>query len=131
MKTRVKPRLLSDSAYYDVASHICQALACHVIGSILNPRVILSKGLFGRVEPVLHGPGHWGRFAELSADRASLLVAQDASVVVSAIMKMAAGRGVHSCTSQLNLSRPCHCIPLKLPNVSLKKCSRQGEILHV
>ncbi|GAB0493705.1 hypothetical protein MMPV_004990 [Pyropia vietnamensis] len=43
----------------------------------------LSSGLLGR----------WARAAEVSGDRAALLVAQDPAVVASALMKLAGGRG--------------------------------------
>jgi len=37
------------------------------------------------------------------------------------------GKGIHSSTSQLNLSRSCERGTLKLPDMSLKKCSLQAD----
>jgi len=64
---------------------------------------------------------------QVTLDVADWPVRRAAADTLSALM-VALGRGVHSYTSQLNLSRFLSLQPLKPLNVSLRKCSRQAEM---
>ena len=109
--------LLPGSAPVEVTAHSVMRLA---------PELFLSRDGVRPVWPSVIRPAldRWGRFAELSADRAALIVAQDASVVVSAIMKMAAG------SPSLNGALNVHAVLDRARAVDREQVARLPQLLR-
>lgn len=105
-----------------------QAVIAHELGHLkcshgvwLTIANLLASGalslLPGLSDAVTEGLLRWLRAAELTCDRAALLVAQDPRIVVSALMKLAGGSP--SLSKELNIDAFLEQVPFVLPSYSV------------
>lgn len=88
--------LLSDDEVYCVLAHECGHMKCgHVLYHMVARFLTATAEMLGvaglPLQGMLIGLMEWSRKAELTADRAALLCAQDAGLIQNALMKLAGG----------------------------------------